>query len=167
MSPDSDILPYSPYSLEYCYCCTKNGGAFPGCCLSNFLTPLTIESLFNYWRWYPYSFETTIEQYVVSQHISHFSNYRLLSRDSTFDTTSHFSTRLSAFTQKYYPKQITTHPSIAMFVNQCGNNSTTKLAARNETRTNLISSTKEGNWIYIQKIFLNQSTNEHLWRDCG
>ena len=42
MSPDSDILPYSPYSLEYCYCCTKNGGAFPDCCLSNFLTPLTI-----------------------------------------------------------------------------------------------------------------------------
>ena len=145
MSPDSDILPYSPYSLEYCYCCTKNGGAFPGCCLSNFLTPLTIESLFNYWRWYPYSFETTIEQYVVSQHISHFSNYRLLSRNSTFDTTSHFSTRLSALTQKYYPKQITTHPSIAMFVNQCGNNSTTKLATPNETGTSLISSTKEGN----------------------
>ena len=140
----------------------KNWWFIPDC-LFNFLTPLTIESLFNYWRWYPYSFGTTIEKYVVSQHISHFSNYRLLSRDSTFDTTSHFSTRLSAFTQKYYP----THPSIAMFVNQCGNNSTTKLAARNETRTNLISSTKEGNWIYIQKIFLNQSTNEHLWRDCG
>ena len=100
MSPDSDILPYSPYSLEYCYCCTKNGGAFPGCCLSNFLTPLTIESLFNYWRWYPYSFETTIEQYVVSQPISHFSNYRLLSRNSTFDTTSHFSIRLSALTRE-------------------------------------------------------------------
>ena len=64
---------------------------------------------------------------------------------STFDTTSHFSTHISVLTQKYYPKQITTHPSIAMFVNQCGNNSTTKLAARNETRTNLISSIKEGN----------------------
>ena len=24
ISPDSDILPYSPYSLECCYCCTKN-----------------------------------------------------------------------------------------------------------------------------------------------
>ena len=141
-------------SLECCYCYTKNGGAFPGCCLSNFLTPLTIESLFNYWRWYPYSFETTIEQYVVSQHISHFSNYRLLSRNSTFDTTSHFSTRLSALTQKYYPKQITTHPSITMFVNQCGNHSITKDGTQNETGTSLINSAKDGNCIYIQKIFL-------------
>ena len=43
---------------------------------------------------------TTVERYVISQHLSHSSNYRLLSRNSTFDTTPHFSIRLSALTRE-------------------------------------------------------------------
>ena len=163
MSPDSDILPYSPYHQNVVVVVQKMVVHFP----------VVVYPIFS--RPFLSSLCSTIDVDILTVSEPPSRNTSFLNTFHTSATTDYyreivhlillpifqFVSPHSLEKIEEYPKQ-TTHPSITMFVNQCGNHSITKGGTQNETGTSLINSAKDGNCIYIQKIFLNQNTNETI-----